>query len=113
MDKFRTRLLASIFLSALLGAWPAIASEADSWLLVANDQSDPDNDGFGTPCDADFNNDCSVNFRDLSEFANAFSGSDPEFDLNGDTAINFLDLAEFANLFSVPPGPSDVSRICQ
>ena len=85
----------------------------DNCQLVANDQSDPDNDGIGTPCDADFNNDCIVNFLDLSEFANAFSGSDPEFDLNGDTSINFLDLAEFANLFSMPPGPSEVSRICQ
>lgn len=76
--------------------------------VANNDQTDADGDGYGNACDADYNNDCIVNFLDLSLFGEAFTSTDPVIDLNDDGVVNFLDLAIFGDLVFAPPGPSGV-----
>ncbi|MFK8029337.1 MAG: thrombospondin type 3 repeat-containing protein [Gammaproteobacteria bacterium] len=79
----------------------------DNCTFVNNaDQTDVDNDGIGNACDADFDQNCIVNFLDYSLFIDAFLSSDPLFDLNGDGTVNFLDLITVSNSFLQPPGPS-------
>ena len=86
---------------------------ADNCILVANfNQRDTDSDGYGNACDGDFNNDCAVNFIDLSLFANAFLSADPLFDLNSDAQINFVDLSILSGLFFMQPGPSGTTQTC-
>lgn len=88
----------------------AITNSFDNCIDLENpNQSDPDNDGFGTPCDADFNNDCMVNMMDLVGFKQAFLSVSAEHDLNGDGVVNFIDFSRFAELFLEPPGPSALS----
>lgn len=78
----------------------------DNCTQVANgDQNDTDDDGYGNACDADFNNDCIVNFLDVSAFAGEFLGSNPLFDVNGDGMINFLDFVVVSEQFLSAPGP--------
>ncbi|MEM7083004.1 MAG: hypothetical protein AAF465_09740 [Pseudomonadota bacterium] len=79
----------------------------DNCLATANaDQYDSDQDGFGNVCDADFNNDCVINFVDINMFSTAFASSSEDFDLNNDGVVNFLDFSVLAGLFLNPPGPS-------
>lgn len=79
----------------------------DNCTLVPNgDQTDIDGDGFGNLCDADYNNDCQVDFVDLGRLRLAFFGSDPVVDLNSDGVINVVDLGLIRNLFFEAPGPS-------
>lgn len=75
-------------------------------------QVDADGDGIGSFCDADYSNDCIVNFIDLGTLRLSFFQVDPLVDLNGDGDINFLDLGIFRTLFLQPPGPSGVPNIC-
>ncbi|MEM7082844.1 MAG: hypothetical protein AAF465_08920 [Pseudomonadota bacterium] len=69
------------------------------------DQIDADGDGYGNVCDADFNNDCIVNFLDFSLFSSAFLSTDAVYDTNNDGIVNFLDLTLVVNMFFNPPGP--------
>ena len=85
----------------------------DNCTLVANaDQRDTDGDGFGNRCDADFDEDCAVNFVDLGVFKPAFFGSDPDADLDGDGLVNFVDLGIMKALFFAAPGPSARAPMC-
>lgn len=51
-------------------------------------------------CDADFNNDGSVNFFDVSGFLNAFNNGDLAADWNGDGLLNFFDVSGFLSAFN-------------
>ncbi len=75
-------------------------------------QSDADSDGFGDVCDADYNNDCQVNFGDLAYLKSVFLTFDPVVDHNGDGTVDFADVATFKSLFLEPPGPSALPNVC-
>ncbi|MEX0875917.1 MAG: GC-type dockerin domain-anchored protein [Phycisphaerales bacterium] len=51
-------------------------------------------------CLADFNNDGSVNFFDISAFLTAFNGGDQAADVTGDGVLNFFDVSSFLGAFS-------------
>lgn len=90
-----------------------VADSADNCILVVNpDQRDTDNDGYGNLCDADLNNNGSVEFDDLGLLKLAFfttpalPGWNPDADFNGDDVINFVDLDLMKSMFFSAPGPS-------
>jgi hypothetical protein len=92
------------------------AAIEDNCTLDANtDQRDTDGDGFGNVGDADFTNDCSVNFTDLGIMKGAFFQPDTtDTDMNGDGQTNFTDLGLMKGDFFLPPGterrvPNDCS----
>lgn len=91
-----------------------VADINDNCLLISNsDQTDTDDDGYGNPCDADFNNDCIINFLDVALFTNEFLGMAPLFDLNLDGVVNFLDYAELTGDFLGMPGPGLSTGSCE
>lgn len=53
------------------------------------------------PCQADFNNDCAVDFFDYLDFVDAFSTNAPEADFNLDGTIDFFDYLDFVDVFSI------------
>jgi formylglycine-generating enzyme required for sulfatase activity len=88
----------------------------DNCVEVANaSQSDPDQDGYGTACDADFNNDGVVGGPDFAQFVASFGSSagDPEYDssldLNEDGGIGGPDYGAFLSRFGESPGPSGLA----
>ena len=90
-----------------------IQDQLDNCVAVANnDQRDTNNDGFGNACDADLDDDCAINFPDLSIMKAVFFGSDPHADLDGDGLVNFADLTIMKGDFFGPPGPSSVPNGC-
>jgi hypothetical protein len=90
-----------------------IPDDQDNCVYVDNaNQLDIDNDGIGNMCDPDFNQDCVVNFLDISAFTANFMSSAPLYDLNSDGAVNFLDYVVVVNSYIQPPGPSGVPNVC-
>ena len=84
-----------------------VVDNLDNCVLVPNaDQRDTNGDGLGNICDADLNNDGTVNFGDLAQFKSNFLGTDPDADLNGNGQIDFGDLALLRAAFLAPPGPA-------
>ncbi len=84
-----------------------ISDPLDNCLAVANPaQTDTDGDGFGNACDADLNNDGSVDLADLAELKDLFFTSNELADFNGDGVVDFLDLAAFKAAVFSAPGPS-------
>jgi hypothetical protein len=90
------------------------AAIEDNCTLDANaDQRDTDADGFGNACDADFDNNCSVNFTDLGSMKAAFFQPDTTHtDMDGDGQTNFTDLGLMKGDFFLAPGPSGVPNVC-
>lgn len=82
------------------------------------DQRDTNGDGFGNECDADINDDCSVNFADLAALGQVFFPRpyDPDADFNGDGSVSFGDLAKLKQTFftspQAGPGPSSLPNAC-
>jgi hypothetical protein len=74
-----------------------------------NSQRDTNGDGYGNVCDADLNNDGTVNINDLAALKSVFLTMDPDADFNGDGRVNILDLAIMKSMFLQPPGPSCVA----
>lgn len=72
------------------------------------DQRDTDGDGFGNACDADLNNDGTINFLDLGLLRTVFFTADPDADFNGDGVVNFADLGILRVQFFGAPGPGAV-----
>lgn len=90
-----------------------VGDSSDNCIGLSNpSQIDTDGDGYGNSCDADFNNDCAVNFLDFAAISNNFLSSEPLYDLNGDGATNFIDISLFSELFLRPPGPSATENQC-
>jgi hypothetical protein len=87
-----------------------VPDHADNCVLKANaDQRDTDVDHFGNVCDADLNNDCTVNFGDLALFKGVFFSMDADADFDGNGVVNFQDLATMRSSFFQPPGPSGIA----
>jgi len=57
-------------------------------------------DGCTGPCPADFNNDGTLNFFDVSAFIVAFTNEEPLADFNSDGQFNFFDVSEFIVVFN-------------
>jgi hypothetical protein len=90
-----------------------VADPFDDCLLVANpDQRDPDQDGYGSLCDADYDGDGVVGITDFAHVAAGFGsrlgepGYDPDVDADGDGGIGIADFGRLAGAFGAPPGPS-------
>ncbi len=87
-----------------------IQDVADNCIAVANaDQRDTDGDDIGNACDADFNQDCTVNVIDLGLLRVNFFSNDPDTDLNGDGIVNVVDLGLMRSAFFSAPGPSGIA----
>ena len=63
-------------------------------------------------CDADYTNDCLINFGDLAYFKSVFLTADLIADHNGDGTVDFGDLATLKSLFLQLPGPSALPNDC-
>lgn len=83
----------------------------DNCVNVANaDQRDTNGDGYGNRCDADFNNNGSVDSQDGAMLRAAFgSRSYPDRDLNGNGIVDSHDGVLLRVRFGQPPGPSGLA----
>jgi len=76
------------------------------------DQCDRDEDGFGSLCDADYDNNLSVGFSDLMIFSRAYpsqegdSNWNPIVDMNCDGSVGMKDYVFFLKRYNGTPGPS-------
>ncbi|NND60465.1 MAG: hypothetical protein HKN49_09385 [Gammaproteobacteria bacterium] len=88
-----------------------VGDDVDNCTNVANPgQLDTNGDGYGNICDADLNNDCSVNFVDLTIMKGAFFSTNPDANLDGVGLVNFADLTIMKSQFFGSPGPSEVGN---
>ena len=84
-----------------------IDDKYDNCVLVANtEQRDTDNDGIGSICDADLNNDDIVNAVDFGIFRSAYLSSNADADFNGDGIVNILDFNILRGQYLQAPGPA-------
>jgi len=77
-------------------------------MAVNPTQGDPDLDGYGTACDADFDQDGDVDSVDSDILAGGFCGPICDLDENGIVG-NLGDFGIFASLLGSPPGPSGLA----
>ncbi|MFK8014699.1 MAG: FG-GAP-like repeat-containing protein [Gammaproteobacteria bacterium] len=87
-----------------------IVDELDNCTQIANaDQRDTNGDGYGNRCDADLNDDGTINVVDLGLLRAAFFGTGPDADFNGDGVVNVVDLGILRASFFGAPGPSGIA----
>ncbi|MDH5255560.1 MAG: dockerin type I domain-containing protein, partial [Gammaproteobacteria bacterium] len=92
-----------------------VVDDLDNCTLVANPgQCDSDGDGYGNHCDADLNNNGTVNAQDsvLIRAALGQPSVGPVFnpaDLNCSGSVNAQDNVLFRRLVGQPPGPSGLA----
>lgn len=95
-----------------------VSDPDDNCLIVENaDQEDPDADGYGLACDADYNQDGAVDDTDFEIFKASYyvrpDGDDryrAEADHNGNGRINVTDFGAFLRARQdAAPGPSGLS----
>lgn len=76
-------------------------------------QGDSDLDGYGNPCDSDFNNSGLVAGDDFLTFQTDFNTSAPTYNEQVDQNCSGLvagdDFLTFQNNFNLPPGPSGLA----
>jgi uncharacterized protein (TIGR03790 family) len=90
-----------------------VPDASDDCLHFPNaDQRDSDGDGFGNPCDADFDNDGRVTASDLDRIERAvrLGSYDANFDLDGDHDVDVDDAVMASLSLFLPPGPSGTTR---
>ena len=77
----------------------------------ASNQADADVDGYGTACDADYDNNNIVNALDFGPFLGAFAaGTGPAQDHDGNGLVNALDFGGFLLGFGAgAPGSSGLA----
>lgn len=85
-----------------------VFDDTDNCTALSNaGQQDTDGDGFGNRCDPDVDNNCIVNFGDISQFPGAFQTANPLFDFDSSGGfVNFGDYAILTSFFQMQPGPS-------
>ncbi|MFK8014962.1 MAG: hypothetical protein AB8G17_05945, partial [Gammaproteobacteria bacterium] len=90
-----------------------VFDDQDNCINTVNaDQRDTNGDGYGNLCDADINNDCTINVVDLGVLRSVFFSSDADADLNGDGVVNVSDLGLLRAQFFGTPGPSGLTSLC-
>ncbi len=90
-----------------------VSNELDNCEMVFNwQQIDADGDGYGNRCDADFDNNCMVDFVDMSMFKAAMFSTQAMYDLNSDGNVDWVDLSEFKAMFLQAPGPNGTEGLC-
>jgi hypothetical protein len=85
-----------------------ITDNVDNCPLIKNlDQVDSDHDGYGTACDADYDNDGSVTTSDFSTYLACYQGAPPpegtncaDADHNGDGDVTTADFGVFLRAFN-------------
>ncbi len=91
-----------------------LQDDVDNCQLASNpNQTDADGDGFGNPCDADLDGDCTINFLDLNLMKAVFFSADAVADLDQSGSVDFADLAIMKGAFFGPPGPSALPNACR
>lgn len=87
-----------------------IADDLDNCIEVPNPaQRDTNGDGYGNFCDADLNDDGTVNAVDLGLLRAVYFTADADADFNGDGVVNVVDLGIMRAGFFLPPGPSGIA----
>jgi hypothetical protein len=74
-----------------------------------SNQIDTDGDGYGTPCDTDFDQNGVITGSDFSIFLENFNTGNPLTDLNGDGVTSGADFTIFVSSSNSGPGPSGLA----
>jgi hypothetical protein len=90
-----------------------IGDPRDNCLTDPNpDQRDSNLDGYGNPCDGDFDGNFVVNSVDVGVFNHAYlkdqgdPAYNPDVDLDGNGTVNAIDRGRFRSMLFGAPGPS-------
>ncbi len=84
-----------------------VLDDTDNCTLIENpDQRDTNGDGFGNLCDADLDDNGTIDFADLAIMKARFFSTDADADLDGDGTVAFPDLAIMKAGFFGAPGPA-------
>ena len=89
-----------------------VPDSIDNCLNDPNSQLDPDLDGYGNPCDGDFDQDGDTDQDDFDFYILHCTGGlvSPVCDLDEDGATGgFLEMSHMVSLMGGPPGPSGLA----